>query len=188
MRRSNRNGKQSLTGFATQSPILSISCGVVFLIPCVALLIAFPPAGVGAIAVPLYIIGVAWWTLAQPETKDRRLVHKIERHPAKAEELLTRALHQRPQDPTLIACVGDLRRNQKKWTEARDMYARVLILRPHDVRVRVELGGAHVQLGEWNEAVEVLEVARQNPVLTEESRASIVAHLALAYVGLGDLS
>lgn len=115
-------------------------------------------------------------------------MEKVRKYPEKADELLTTALQRRPQDPTLIACLGDLRRNQKRWVEARDLYARVLALRPNDVRVRADVGGAHVQLAEWNGAVEALEAVRQNPTLTDDSRASIVAHLALAYIALGDIS
>lgn len=68
-------------------------------------------------------------------------------------ELLLQQLDKKPNDPTLLASIGDQYYDNKEYSKAIEYYEKSLKLRPEDVNVRTDMGTAIWYSGDADRAI-----------------------------------
>jgi len=88
--------------------------------------------------------------------------------PAPADPVLVKKLEDQlkadPKDFATLRQLGDLRYDERNYTEAAALYARALEVNPDDIDVRSDRGGVLVQSGRMDEAIKELQIVlAKNP-------------------------
>lgn len=102
-----------------------------------------------------------------------------------ARDLLNRAAQIRPNDPEVMAAFAAWYFDQGDFANAVASYERYLALRPNDWVARGHWAQALLNGGRWDAAIAALQSMRTAP-LPDDSRASVSAHLALAFMHKDD--
>jgi predicted Zn-dependent protease len=163
-----------MSGLWSNSPGAKIGYGILFTI-----LVITAPVGI-----PLLLTGIV--QLFMPSWRARRLVarsHRLQGDAARA--LLNRAAQIHPNDPAVIAAFAAWHFDQGDFASAITSYEQYLTLRPNDWVARGHWAQALLDAGRWDAAITALQSMRSAP-LEDDSRASVSAHLALAFIHKDD--
>ena len=142
--------------------------GVLFLIP-------------GAI-----LIAVGLTQRNKPEWRVRVLLRRARGHPQEAEALLGQALGIDNDNPEALAANADWRFDNHQWAAAADLFERYLAHVPDDWLAEGHAANAWLNAGNPDAAIPHFLHVREKPFLTDDSRASVTAGLAMAYLRKGD--
>jgi hypothetical protein len=142
--------------------------GVLFLIP-------------GAI---LVVVGLT--QRDKPQWRVRALLRRARGHPQQAEALLGQALGIDNDNPEALAANADWRFDNHQWAAAADLFERYLAHVPEDWLAEGHAANAWLNSGNADAAIPHFLHVRENPFLTDDSRASVTAGLAMAYLHKGD--
>jgi hypothetical protein len=160
-------GLEQLAGL---TPPQKIAYGIVL-----TLLVVTSPVGLW-----LLITGV--WQLHLPEWRIRTYVRRASNEPARAAALLAAAAAIDPQSPDVLAPLAELHASQGDPTGAAAYYREYCTAVPGDWLARGHLALAELQSNQVDAAIADLVAIRQEAPVTGDSRASITAHLAYAYL------
>jgi tetratricopeptide (TPR) repeat protein len=158
-------------------PTQKITWGIVF-----TLLLITSPVGI-----PMLIIGLIQRN--DPQWRMRTLVHKAAKAktPDDAKALLDTAYSLEPNSPEVLGPLAEWFTVQGQSSDACDMYARYCAVVPSDWLARGHLGNAALQSGRYDEAIAAFQELLQYAPLADESRASITAHVADAFLHKGEV-
>lgn len=156
-------------------PSAKIALGVVLTV-----LVITAPVGI-----PLLIVGLVQRT--KPLWRARALIHDAERRGGEdALPLYLEACTVAPQSPEPRLAVGDCLYHLGRFTEAATAYTDALRLGAQGWTLRGHLGHALLLSGQIDDAIRCLQEVRTGAPLTDDSRASISANLAIAFLAKGD--
>ena len=160
----------SFTRIAGLLPSQKIAWGVVL-----TLLVITAPIG-------LWLLVMGLWELHVPEWRIRMFVHQAAREPANAAELLGLAMAVDPHNPEVLGPMAELMSARGEDSRALRLYREYCARVPSDWLARGHLATAAIRCNQLDEAVAELEAIRKDAPLDEDSLASVVAHLAYAYL------
>jgi tetratricopeptide (TPR) repeat protein len=134
------------------------------------------------------MIAVGIYQMSQPRWKARGLVDQAVKQPGIARSLLDKALALDPSSPQALKASAELHGRQSEWDESADAYEKYLAWMPDDWTAIANQAQAYLNAGRPDQAIERLQLLAQNAPLSEDSHASVAAHLAIAFLARGDPS
>lgn len=132
------------------------------------------------------MIALGVYQMFQPRWKAQRLIDQAEKQPGMARFLLDKALALDPSSPEAMRAAAQLHYQQADWDEAASAYEKYLAWVPDDWTAISNQAQAYLNAGRPKEAIERMQMLAQSAPLTDESRASVGAHLAIAFLASGD--
>jgi len=155
-------------------PLAKIGYGLIYTV----LIITSP------IGVPLLLTGII--QLFLPAWRARALIDRAQhKDGAEAKALLDRASLLHPGSSEVTVAYAQWYFDQQQWDQAVVNYAEYLKVAPDDWIARGHWAQALLNAGHWDEAITALQSMRQAP-LDDDARASVGAHLALAFLHKND--
>jgi len=137
--------------------------------------------GAGAI-----LIAVGLTQRGKPAWRVRGLLRRARSRPQESEALLGQALAIGGDNPEALAANADWRFDNRQWAEAAALFERYLGHAPDDWLAEGHAANAWLNAGNSDAAIPHFLHVREHPFLTEDSRASLTAGLAMAYLRKGD--
>jgi len=134
--------------------------------------------------IALIAVGVA--QRGKPEWKVRALLRRARSRPQEVEALLAEALAIDSNNAEALAANADWRFDNHQWTAAADLFERYLSHAPGDWLAEGHAANAWLNAGNADAAIPHFLHVRELAFLTDDSRASITAGLAMAYLRKGD--
>jgi tetratricopeptide (TPR) repeat protein len=134
------------------------------------------------------MIAVGIYQMLQPSWKARNLVVQAEKQPSLARSLIDKALALDPKSPQALKAKGHLQYASSEWDAAAETYGEYLGWMPQDWTAIANQAQAYLNAGLPQQAIDKLQLLTQNAPLADESQASVAAHLAIAFLALGDTS
>lgn len=177
--------KKGLTPTIRESPGVGIAVGLITVAIGVALL-AILPLALPLIAIGLYCLVLGVSVVANPHHRVARILAKAHRNPSTAEATLHAGLVDFPGNPEILTGLAGIWAATDRQVEAAAAWKEILAADPSNATLQGELAASLLHLGRWREAIPLLDAIREHPQLEEESRFSVIAHLALAHMALGD--
>ena len=165
-------------------PTTKIVWGVVIAI--VGLVAIATPIGIILVLLGAAIAAVGLVQRGKPVWRVRVLVRQAGRRPQEAAALLQQALGIDPQNAEALAASAELRFQSHDWVGAADLFERYLRLAPDDWLAEGHAANAWLNAGNADAAIPHFLHVREHPNLTDDSRASLTAGLAMAFLSKGD--
>ncbi|MHB8507351.1 MAG: DUF4236 domain-containing protein [Candidatus Dormibacteria bacterium] len=163
-------------------PMSKIALGVVLAILGLALALPGPVIGV-----PLACVGIGYLVVGMRQRKEplwqvRTFLRKVTANPSTADELISAALAIDGDNPEALAAMANLRFHQQRWAEAGELYERYLKHSPDDILAVGHAGNAWANADQPDRAIPFLVRARDDDRFVDDTRASVSAVLAMAYI------
>jgi tetratricopeptide (TPR) repeat protein len=152
------------------TPPQKIAWGIVL-----TLLVVTSPIG-------LWLLLTGLWQLHVPKWRLRTYVRQAGLEPANAAALLAQAAAIDPSNPEVLAPLAELKLGQGDHVAALALYRQYCEKVPSDWLARGHLALAALKSNQVDEAIAELVAIRQGATATEDSMASVTAHLAYAYL------
>jgi Flp pilus assembly protein TadD len=165
-------------------PTTKIVLGVILSLIGVATIIGY--VGVLFLIPGAILIAVGLTQRNKPEWRVRVLLRHARGQPPEAEALLGRALVIDNDNPEALAANADWRFDNHQWAAAADLFERYLTHAPDDWLAEGHAANAWLNAGNADAAIPHFLHVREKPFLTDDSRASVTAGLAMAYLHKGD--
>jgi cytochrome c-type biogenesis protein CcmH/NrfG len=151
-------------------PSQKIAWGIVL-----TLLVITSPVG-------LWLLFTGLHQLRRPEWRIRMYVHQAALEPQNAAELLGTALAIDPDSPEVLGPLAELRSSHGDDAAALPLYREYCERVPSDWLARGHYAMAAIRSNQVDEAITQLDDIRQHAPVAEDSMASVIAHLAYAYL------
>jgi len=168
------SGALPITGYEGMTPPDRIALGVLLCAIVVGL-----PAGI-----PLLVSGLL--QLRSPLWRMRTFTKWAARDPARADELIARAVQVMPGSPELAKSLATLYFNQSDCAAALPYLRQWAAASNGDPRVYGALASAALECGDVDEAITAIERVRDDMRLSRDGRAMATAHLAYAHLCAGN--
>ena len=165
-------------------PTTKIAFGVVLVVIGVVTILAY--VGIVFLAAGAVLIAVGLAQRNKPEWQVRTLLRRARSHPQESEALLGQALAIDGDNPEALAANADWRFDNRQWAEAAELFERYLRHAPDDWLAEGHAANAWLNAGNADAAIPHFLHVREHPFLTDDSRASLTAGLAMAYLRKGD--
>jgi len=159
---------------AAMTPPQKIAWGILL-----TLLVVTSPIG-------LWLLITGLWQLHVPTWRVRTYVRQAALEPANAPELLAQAAAIDPISPEVLAPLAELKSGQGDDVAALALYRLYCERVPSDWLARGHLALAALKSNQVDEAIAELTAIRAGAVATDDSKASIDAHLSYAYLSKED--
>jgi tetratricopeptide (TPR) repeat protein len=130
----------------------------------------------------LWLLITGLWQLHVPTWRVRTYVRQAALEPANAPELLSQAAAIDPLSPEVLAPLAELKSGQGDDVAALALYRLYCERVPSDWLARGHLALAALKSNQIDEAIAELTTIRAGAVATDDSKASIDAHLSYAYL------
>jgi tetratricopeptide (TPR) repeat protein len=130
----------------------------------------------------LWLLVTGLWQLHVPAWRLRTYVRQAALEPANAADLLARAAAIDPNNPEVLASLAELKTAEGDNAAALELYRRYCEKVPMDWLARGHLALAALNSNSVEEAIAQLVAIRQGATLTDDSMATVEAHLAYAYL------
>ena len=160
----------SFTRMAGMLPSQKIAWGILL-----TLLVITSPLGLWLLATGLY-------QLHRPEWRIRMFVHQAALEPANAADLLATAMVIDPHSPEVLGPLAELKSAHGDDAAALPLYREYCARVPSDWLARGHFAMAAIRCNQVDEAITQLDAIRQHAPIAEDSMASVIAHLAYAYL------
>jgi hypothetical protein len=167
---SDPSGGGGLTRLAAMTPPQKIAWGILL-----TLLLVTSPIG-------LWLLITGLWQLHVPTWRVRTYVRQAALEPSNAPELLSEAAAIDPISPEVLAPLAELKSAQGDDVAALALYRLYCERVPSDWLARGHLALAALKSNQLDEAITELTAIRAGAVATDDSKASIDAHLSYAYL------
>jgi len=165
-------------------PTTKIVLGVVLAVIGALTILAY--VGIVFLVAGAVLIAVGLAQRNKPEWQVRTLLRRARGHPQEAERLLGQALTIDADNPEALAANADWRFDNHQWASAADLFERYLRHAPDDWLAEGHAANAWLNAGNADAAIPHFLHVREHPFLTDDSRASLTAGLAMAYLRKGD--
>ena len=165
-------------------PTTKIALGVMLGVFGLITILAY--VGVIFLITGVVLVAVGLAQRNRPEWRIRVLLRRARSHPNEAEALLGQALTIDPDNPEALAANADWRFDNRRWADAAAVFERYLGHAPNDWLAEGHAANAWLNAGNADAAIPHFLHVRELPFLTDDSRASITAGLAMAYLRKGD--
>jgi tetratricopeptide (TPR) repeat protein len=165
-------------------PVTKIVWGIV--LGVLGLVTIATPLGIILLVAAVILVAVGMTQRGKPNWQVRALVRRASKHPQEASALLDQALQLAPDNPEALAANADRRFREGSWALAADLYERYLRHAPQDWLAEGHAASAWLNAGKPQAAIPHFLNAREHPGLTDDTRASVTALLAMAYLSEGD--
>jgi hypothetical protein len=165
-------------------PTTKIVLGVILTLIGVATILAY--VGILFLIPGGILIAVGLRQRNKPEWQVRVLLRRARGHPQEAEALLGQALSIDYDNPEALAANADWRFDNHQWAAAADLFERYLAHVPDDWLAEGHAANAWLNAGNPDAAIPRFLRVREKPFLTDDSRGSVTAGLAMAYLHKGD--
>lgn len=155
-------------------------------IAVIGVLTILTPAGIVLLVIAAVFLGVGLTQRNQPVWQVRALIRRARSHPDQAGVLLPQALILGPDNAEALAANAEHHFDQHDWQAAAELYERYLAIAPQDWLAEGHAANAWLNSGHPDAAIPHFITIREKPFLTDDSRASITAGLAMAFLHKGD--
>ena len=165
-------------------PTTKIILGIVLALIGVVTILAY--VGILFLVAGGVMIAVGLMQRNKPEWQVRTLLRRARGHPVEAPTLLKQALAIDSDNPEALAANADWMFDNHQWAGAADLFERYLRHAPGDWLAEGHAANAWLNAGNADAAIPHFLHIREHPFLTDDSRASLTAGLAMAYLRKGD--
>ena len=165
-------------------PVTKIVWGIVIAI--VGLVAIATPIGILLILAGAALGAVGLVQRNKPLWRVRALIRRAGRKPQEAGPLLEEALQIDPDNPEALAANAEREFQARDWEAAAQLYERYLGHAPDDWLAEGHAATAWLNAGNADAAIPHFLHVREHPYLTDDSRASLTAGLAMAFLRKGD--
>ncbi|MBJ7609017.1 MAG: DUF4236 domain-containing protein [Candidatus Dormibacteraeota bacterium] len=164
------SAKSGVQQLANLAPPQKIAWGIVL-----TLLVITSPIG-------LWLLVAGLWQLHVPEWRIRSYVHQAALEPANARDLLLQAAAIDARSPEVLAPLAEVTAAHGDNAAALRLYREYCAKVPSDWLARGHLAMTALKCNQVDEAIAELVAIRQAAPATDDSMASVTAHLAYAYL------
>jgi hypothetical protein len=165
-------------------PTTKIALGIVLVVIGLITILAY--IGIVLLLVGVILIAVGVTQRSNPEWQVRALLRRARSHPQEAAALLSQALAIDADNPEALAANADWQFDNHRWADAAGLFERYLRHAPDDWLAEGHAANAWLNAGNADAAIPHFLRVREHPFLTDDSRASLTAGLAMAYLRKGD--
>jgi tetratricopeptide (TPR) repeat protein len=165
-------------------PSTKIALGVALLAIGVVTILAY--VGIFVLIAGAILIAVGVTQRNKPEWRVRTILRQARSHPREAAALYSQALTIDADNPEALAANADWQFDNHQWAAAADLFERYLRHAPDDWLAEGHAANAWLNAGNADAAIPHFLHVREHPFLTDDSRASLTAGLAMAYLRRGD--
>lgn len=165
-------------------PTTKIAVGVALVVIGMVTILAY--VGIPILIAGAVLIAVGLTQRNKPEWQVRALLRRARSHPLEAAALLSQSLAIDADNPEALAANADWQFDNHQWAGAADLFERYLRHAPDDWLAEGHAANAWLNAGNADAAIPHFLHVRERPFLTDDSRASLTAGLAMAYLRKGD--
>ena len=165
-------------------PTTKIVFGVILAVMGLVTILAY--VGIIFLAAGAIMVAVGLTQRGKPAWRVRGLLRRARSRPQESEALLRQALAIDGDNPEALAANADWRFDNRQWAVAAELFERYLRHAPDDWLAEGHAANAWLNAGNPDAAIPHFLHVRENPFLTDDSRASLTAGLAMAYLRKGD--
>jgi hypothetical protein len=165
-------------------PTTKIAFGVFLVVIGVVTILAY--VGIIFLVAGAVLIAVGLAQRNKPAWQVRTLLRRTRSHHQESEALLGQALAIDGDNPEALAANADWHFDNRQWAEAASLFERYLHHAPEDWLAEGHAASAWLNAGNADAAIPHFLHVRESQFLTDDSRASVTAGLAMAYLRKGD--